>query len=53
MTKFLNNSRKIIAKWWKKLNAGARKQFAKQFIGVKTTTDLNRVVALIIERNIG
>ena len=53
MTKFLNNSRKIIAKWWKKLNAGARKQFAKQFIGVKTTTDLNRVVALIMERNIG
>ena len=53
MTKFLNNSRKIIAKWWKKLNAGARKQFAKQFIGVKTTTDLNKVVALIMERNIG
>lgn len=53
MTKFLNNSRKIIAKWWNKLNAGARKQFAKQFIGVKATTDLNRVVALIIERNIG
>lgn len=49
MTKFLNNSRKIIAKWWKKLNAGARKQFAKQFIGVKTTTDLNKVVALIME----
>lgn len=53
MAKFLNNSRKIIAKWWKKLNAGARKQFAKQFIGVKTTTDLNKVVALIMERNIG
>lgn len=53
MTKFLNNSRKIIAKWWKKLNAGARKQFAKQFIGVKTTTDLNKVIALIMERNIG
>lgn len=53
MTKFLNNSRKIIAKWWKKLNAGARNQFAKQFIGVKTTTDLNKVVALIMERNIG
>lgn len=53
MTKFLNNSRKIIAKWWKKINSGARKQFAKQFIGVKTTTDLNKVVALIMERNIG
>lgn len=53
MDKFLNNSRKIIAKWWKKLNAGARKQFAKQFIGVKTSTDLNRIVSVIMERNIG
>ena len=53
MDKFLNNSRKIIAKWWKKLNAGARKQFAKQFIGVKTSTDLNRIVSVIMERNVG
>lgn len=53
MDKFLNNSRKIITKWWKKLNAGARKQFAKQFIGVKTSTDLNRIVSVIMERNVG
>lgn len=53
MNKFLNNSRKIIAKWWRKLNAGARKQFAKQFIGVKTSTDMNRIVSVIMERNVG
>lgn len=53
MDKFLNNSRKIIMKWWKKLNAGARKQFAKQFIGVKTSTDLNRIISVIMERNVG
>ena len=53
LRKFLDNSRKIIEKWWRKLSKSARENFYNQF-NVRIAPDsYKRIVSMIIDRNEG
>lgn len=56
---FLSNSEKIIKTWWKKLSTISKAKIEKSFIevgikaGMKYNREFDKIVKLIIERNVG
>ena len=57
LDKFLRNSRKIVEKWWRKLSKTARENFYNKLAGMSkistSSTDYQRIMSMIIDRNVG